>query len=311
MTHRLLGLLLAVLIVGSACGDKKDASQQTTGPYAVGVRTVTFVDDSRALDARNTQPGAPRRRLVTNLWYPAEGVASDTEVADAKPAKGPFPLIVFSHGRSGEPQQYAASFRIWARAGYVVAGVRHPLTVRGLPFGAVTEDIVNEPADQTFVITKLGAEDSSLVDVDHVAVAGHSSGAIDALASGFNTCCHDKRVDAVVLESAIGPPFKGGTYFKGVPATPVLFFHGDADPEFPHAAGHDLFEQAKPPKFFVTIKGGGHTSPYRDGPPDFHLVAQASLDFFDRYLKDRKDALDRLRRDVAGFPFATLEAVPR
>src|SRR5439155_1055950 len=170
VTHRLLGLLLAVLIVGSACGDKKDASQQTTGPYAVGVRTVTFIDNSRALDPRNKQPDAPRRRLVTNLWYPAEGAPSDTEVADAKPAKGPFPLIVFSHGRSVEPHQYAASFRIWARAGYVVAGVRHPLTVRGLPFGAVTEDIVNEPADQTFVITKLGAADSSLVDIHHVAV---------------------------------------------------------------------------------------------------------------------------------------------
>jgi len=82
VTRRLLGLLLAVLLVGSACGDTKDASQQTTGPYAVGVRTVTFVDNSRALDPRNKQPDAPRRRLVTNLWYPAEGAPSDTEVAD-------------------------------------------------------------------------------------------------------------------------------------------------------------------------------------------------------------------------------------
>jgi fermentation-respiration switch protein FrsA (DUF1100 family) len=114
----------------------------------------------------------------------------------------------------------------------------------------------------------------------------------------------------VVLESVVPLPFKGGTYFDGLPATPALFFHGDADGTFPIAAGRGVFQNARPPKFFVTIRGGGHSPPYRDGPPDFRLVAQVSLDFFDRYLKDRADALDRLRSDAAMFPFAQLEAVP-
>ena len=312
-------MLLAACIVVGACGDDdkpeqtggssrpssttdRSRSQETTGPYAVGVRTLTFVDDTR--------PAAPHRTIVTNVWYPAAGPPSEAETPDAAPARGPFPLIVFSHGRSGEPQQYATPLRMWARAGYVVAAPRHPLTVRGSPGGSVTDDIQNQPADLSFVITRMGAELPKDVDIDHVAAVGHSSGAITALGSGFNTCCHDDRIDAVVLESVVPLPFPGGAYFDGLPATPVLFFHGDADSTFPIAAGRGVFQSARPPKFFVTIQGGSHTTPYRDGPPDSTLVVQASLDFFDRYLKDRADALDRLQADVARFPFGTLEAVP-
>jgi predicted dienelactone hydrolase len=306
--RRFLLLTLVLVLLTTSCGkDKKKTSEPTAtkGPYAVGTRTFHFVDESRPLQAAD----GPRRTLDTNVWYPAEGAPSEAEVPDAPAADGPFPLIVFNHGRSGEPQQYAASFRIWARAGYVVAGVRHPLTIRGLP-SPVTEDIVNEPADVSFVITQLGEDEPDLVDLDHVAAAGHSSGAIVALANGFNTCCYDDRVDAVLLESVLPAPFPGGNYFKGLPATPVLFLHGDADGSFPYSGGRSLFEQMKPPKFFITIKGGSHSDPYRNGPPDYHLVADASLDFFDRYLKEDEDALSRLERDVAKYPFGQLEAVP-
>jgi fermentation-respiration switch protein FrsA (DUF1100 family) len=289
---------------------RQSAAQQTTGPYAVGVRTFTFVDESRPLNVKDTRPDAPRRTIVTNVWYPADGQPSDADVPDAPAARGPFPLIVFSHGQSGEPQQYEPSLRIWARAGYVVAAPRHPLTVRGTAGGTITADIQNQPADVSFVITRMHAELPKVVDIRHVAVDGHSSGAITALAAAFNTCCADDRIDAVVLESVIAPPFAGGSYFTGRPAKPVLFFHGDADFSFPIAAGHGVFQTAGPPKFFVTIHGGSHTTPYRGGPPDFHLVAQVTLDFFDRYLKDRAEALDRLRSDFATFPFAKLEAVP-
>lgn len=322
MIRRIPPLLLAVVLVTIACGhdDKPQkaaprpkptqTTQATTGPYAVGVRTFTFVDESRPLDAKDNRPDAPRRTIVTNVWYPAAGQPSDTETPDAPAARGPFPLIVFSHGRSGEPQQYDAPLRLWARAGYVVAAPRHPLTVRGTAGGAITDDIQNQPADISFVITRMRAELPKEVDIGHVAAVGHSSGAITVLGSAFNTCCVDDRIDAVVLESVLALPFPGGTYFTGRPAKPVLFFHSDADRTFPIAVGRSVFQEARPPKFFVTIQGGSHSTPYRDGPPDSHLVVQVSIDFFDRYLKDRADALDRLQTDVAMFPFGKLEAVP-
>ena len=246
MTRRIPAAVLAVLLVTVACGhDHKTAARhakpaETTGPYAVGVRTFNFVDDSRPLDANDHRPDAPRRTIITNVWYPAKGQPSDVDTPDAPAAPGPFPLIVFSHGQSGEPQQYASSLRLWARAGYVVAAPRHPLTVRGVPPFTGTADIQNQPADVSFVITGMHAELPKDVDIGHVAVAGHSSGAITALGAAFNTCCRDARIDAVVLEAVVPLPFKGGTYFGSLPAKPVLFFHGDADTTFPIAAGHGV-----------------------------------------------------------------------
>jgi predicted dienelactone hydrolase len=274
----------------------------------VGVRTVTFVDTSRPTAAAGSLAAKPSRTLVTNLWYPAGGPPSDTDLPDAPAARGPFPLIVFSHGQSGEPQQYEPVLRLWASAGYVVAAPRHPLTIRGLPGGPYTFDYQNQPGDVSFVITRMGATEPKLVDLKHVGAAGHSSGAITVRGAASNTCCHDDRIDAVVLESLLDIPFRG-TYSQHLPAVPVLFLHGDADPSSPISGAHRAFERAKPPKFFVTIHGGGHSPPYRGGPPDYHLVARASIDFFDRYLKGRDRALDQLRRDVAAFPFGRLEAV--
>jgi fermentation-respiration switch protein FrsA (DUF1100 family) len=318
LTRRSIAALVAVLllVIGGCGKDERDETSPTPspdvarGPFAVGVRTVTFVDSGRPNNRKDTRPDAPRRTIVTEIWYPAAGPAVEGEVQGAKPAAGRFPLVLLSHGRTAEPEQYAASLRIWARAGYVIAGLRHPLTSRNSPFGSDTEDIQNQPADLSFVITRMRAELPALVDTDHVGVVGHSSGAMTALAAAFNTCCHDERIDAVVLEAVIAVPFTGGEYFHGLPDTPVLFFHGDADPSFPYAAGRAVFAQTQPPKFFVTIGQGTHSNPYRDGPPDFRLVAQATLDFLDRYLKRDGKALDRLARDVAAFPFGRLEADP-
>src|SRR5204863_6570897 len=97
------------------------------------------------------------------------------------------------------------------------------------------------------------------------------SGAITAMATSLNSCCRDNRVDAAVLEATLDFPFNG-TYFDGVPATPVLFINGDADATSMQAA-QMLYARAKAPKAFITIAGGGHSDPYRAGPPDYHLVA--------------------------------------
>ena len=120
-----------------------------------------------------------------HVWYP-DG------------ADGPFPLIVFNHGQQGEPHQYAPQgVPGMGGRGYVVPAPRHPLTVRGGPGALFANDILGEIGDVPFTITSIGEELHDLVDMDSIAVAGHSSGAIVASQVGFNTCCHDDRVDAV------------------------------------------------------------------------------------------------------------------
>jgi fermentation-respiration switch protein FrsA (DUF1100 family) len=287
------GRVAIVLVLGGgivACGD--DASQETTGPYGVGSRSVTFVDETRATPAFGASPAQATRTLVTDLWYPAEGDPNAAPMADAPAADGPFPLIVFNHGQQGEPQQYAPSFESWARAGYVVAAPRHPLTVRGGPGAQFANDIAGELGDVPFVITSIDEELPDLADVDHLAVAGHSSGAVVAFGVAFNTCCHDDRVDAVLVEALVNVPLDG-EYAADLKGTPLMFMHGDADPT-PLAAAHTTFDAAEPPKYFFPIQGGDHSNTYRSGQPA-PLVAGAALAFFDLHLKNRDAALDTLR----------------
>jgi fermentation-respiration switch protein FrsA (DUF1100 family) len=282
---------IVLLLVGGivACGD--DGALDTSGPYRVGSRSVTFVDQTRGTPAFGASPARAERTLVTDLWYPAEGDPDAGPVADAPAADGPFPLIVFNHGQQGEPQQYAPSFVSWARAGYVVAAPRHPLNVRGGLGGQFVNDIEGELGDVPFVITSIDKELSDFADVDHVAVAGHSSGAIVAFGVAFNTCCHDDRVDAVLVQALVNVPLHG-EYAPELKGTPVMFMHGDTDPT-PPAAAHTTFEAAESPKYFFTIPGGDHSNAYRSGPPA-PQVAAAALAFFDMHVKHRDEALDTL-----------------
>ena len=229
----------------------------------MGTRSVGFVDDSRPTPAYGASPAVGTRTVVTDLWYPAEGDPAGGPVADGPAADGPFPLIVFNHGQQGEPGQYALSFEVWARAGYVVAAPRHPLTVRGGPGAQFAHDVEGELGDVPFVVTSIDDELSDLADVDHLAVAGHSSGAIVALGSAFSTCCGDDRVDAVLTEALPVPP--AGDVAGEMTGTPVMFIHGDAD-LIPPALSHAVFEAAEPPKYFLTVLGGDHSDAYRSGP---------------------------------------------
>jgi pimeloyl-ACP methyl ester carboxylesterase len=178
---------------------------------------------------------------------------------------------------------------LWARAGYVVAAPRHPLTVRGGPGAVFANDARGEIGDVAFVIDSIDERMSDLADVDHVAVAGHSSGALVAFATAFEDCCHDDRIDAALLE---GTPVPLGQESAGLAGTPIMFVQGDADPT-PPAVPHAAYDAADPPKVFLTVPGGDHSGMYRDGPaaPE---VARAVLNFLDWQVKGRDAALNTL-----------------
>ena len=76
----------------------------------------------------------------------------------------------------------------------------------------------------------------------------------------------------------------------------------------PYKIGSDSYKHASKPKFFLTLIGGGHTPPYRGGPDAAPTtVAHVTLDFFDRYLKSDRAAVDRLRHDADQPGVATLQ----
>ena len=285
-----LALSATLILTVGGCG-KDSPSQQTTGPYAVGTRRLHLVDEGRSTPGLGGAPATPTRTVDTDVWYPAAGDPAAPAAVDPPAADGPFPVIVFNHGQQGDPQQYTLAFELWTRAGYVVVAPRHPITVTGGPGGHFVDDIAGEVGDTPFVIDQLDEQLGDLVDLDHLAVAGHSSGAINAYAAGFNTCCTVDRVDAVLVQGFLKIPLDGD-YADGLKGTPLMMQHGTAD-EYPIAGARAEYDAAQAPKWFLTIDGGNHSEDFRVGPRA-EVAAQAALQFFELTLKGRDAGRDAL-----------------
>jgi dienelactone hydrolase len=306
---------------GAAPADRKP-DVAPLGTSAVGRIRETFVDDSRATMAVGNFPGAPSRSIQTTIFYPAKGTYVEDEIVDgAAPVKkkGPYPLILFSHGLTANASVYESEATEWVSAGYVVAAPNYPMSKSNAPGGAVFQsglaDVKNQPADASFVIDQVirrVREETSLlaglVDAKRIGASGHSLGGITTFALTYSDCCADKRIDAAAPMSGLaGLVADGNTYFGDID-TPLLILHGESDPLVPYGAGVDAFAKASGPKFLVTFTGGGHVTPFvgSEGVPGDVLIG-ASLAFWDRYLKGDRGALARLRGSVRDPVVATLQ----
>jgi dienelactone hydrolase len=212
--------------------------------FALGRRDFTF---ARGAD----------RPLPTRVWYPAQGEAPG--VADpidgAMPAAGRFPLIIFSHGLTSNPNDFAALLSRWAQAGFVVAGPVFPHTAYGVP-EFDPNDIVNQPADVRHVLDELlalpGDPLRDVIDPDRLAAAGHSGGGITT--AGLFSAERDARLKAGVIIA--GTDFRG-TPFTGPPAG-MMFVHGRDDETVTYRAGHTVFEAVPWSRAMLSITDGGH-----------------------------------------------------
>lgn len=263
------------------------------GPYPVTVTPMMFIDPSRNTAGRGGAPGHTGRALATDLIYPAA------------PAVGPFPLVVFAHGFGDSVATYLDLLRSVAGGGYVVAAPEFPLTSTAVPGALVRADVLNEPADMSFVITAVeqasaGAGPiSARVAPGPIAVMGHSDGAVTAAAVAYNSCCADSRAGAAIILSGAESDFRG-TWFGGN-SPPMLAVHGDADTVNPLPSSQRLYSNSNTASFLVTVTGGTHLEPFTTDP-DRSLIARVAIDFLDAELRRDPAALARLRTDanVAG-----------
>ncbi len=273
---------------------------QEAGPApaanGVGTLTLTLVEPHRTIHVHGgaTEP----RTLLTYVRYPALGSAT-ADGAAAVPAPGPFPLVVFAHGYDVTPATYAGLLDSWTRAGYVVAAPLFPLTNPQAPGGPDEADVVNQPADVSFVISSLLAASSSstplqgLIDPRHIAVAGQSDGAETALAVADSRRDHDPRVSAaLVLSGAEMSGIGGYNFAAGGPA--LLAVQGTDDvfnePRFTYA----YFRAARRPKYLLRLLRAGHLPPYTAEQPQLAIVERVTRAFLDGYLKGRVNALAEL-----------------
>lgn len=251
----------------------------TIGRYRVAIRSIVFVD--------RTVASTGDRELPTRIYYP---VVPSAQILAGKYAKGPFPLVVFAPGYRQCGSSYGPLLRSWASAGYVVAGIEFPLTNCHLA-KPDESDMINQPADVKSVITRLlalsgssGKVFSGMIDPAKVAVAGHSDGGNTAAALAANSCCRDHRIiAALILSGAEWAPF-GGRYF-GSATPPMLYVQGTADTWNPPAASLQLYQSDTTGiRYFVSLAGANHFTPYEGTSAPEPVVARVTIAFLNAYL---------------------------
>ena len=203
---------LAALAVGAllltACGSETPSlTYAAPGSHAVGYQVFTTT-------------GAQQQPLTLRAWYPAhrpndkqpatitytapnkfdeeitpgkEITSIGTVFANGRPDRtgGPHPLVVFSHGYALSPIVYSALVEHYASRGYIVLAPEHNETFDGSLTG-FWKALIDRPVDIQRTIDEAerlnepGAPLAGLIDMDNVAVVGHSYGGYTALAVGVH-----------------------------------------------------------------------------------------------------------------------------
>jgi predicted dienelactone hydrolase len=245
--------------------DATTAAFLAPGPYAVGVRSLTFVDSTRPTPPHAGFPALPSRTLPTQVWYPATGPAGAAPVADSPLASGgPFPFIVNSHGfgdlNSGEAYLAIAL----ARRGFVVASPSFPLTNTGTPGGPYLTDAANQPADVRFVIDQVLALSGGNgwlaggVDRKRIGAQGLSLGGLTTLLVTYTPTLRDRRIRAAFAMAPASCELGRKTL---APAPPLLLIDGDQDLITPidQNAGR-TFLRGRMPRTLATLARATHTA---------------------------------------------------
>jgi predicted dienelactone hydrolase len=195
----------------------------TFGVLPIGVRTFQATDRNRP-DVLAAKAGAPTprydRTLTVETWYPsvANPVATSADayrtitrdpsvvvslhgraVRDAAPdtARGPFPLIVISHGYPGNRFLLAHLAENLASKGFVVASIDHKDSTYD-DQKTFASTLYNRPFDQLFVVDEMarlgvagtGSFLSGLVDASRTGIVGYSMGGygvVNVMGGGFST----------------------------------------------------------------------------------------------------------------------------
>ena len=248
------------------CADVVDWTASTctdvrrSGPFAAGMRTITFTKPS-VLDPNQT------RVLDTLVWYPAPAGSGPVDAtykavinAPLDPGAGPYPLVMFSHGSCGLPNQSSFLWPLIASQGFVVVAPPHPgNTIFEFPtcgtLQAQVASAVERPADIRFVLDQMLAADldpaspfAGAIDETRIGMAGHSFG-------GYTTyvvAIQDARIK-VALPMAPAVPAS-----QPVLTVPSLTMLSQLDTFVNLTAIRDAYQRAHPAKYLVEIENAGH-----------------------------------------------------
>jgi dienelactone hydrolase len=262
------------------------------GPHPVGVRTVELRDPARD------------RRLVAEVWYPADASLAGADLdparrdsyplfpgfpnawqaavrdAPAAPAGRPLPFAVFSHGFAGHRRQSTFFTTHLASHGWVAASVDHTgntfvdLATGATPGAAAwTSSMEARPRDVSFLID--AAADGLLgprVDTSRVAMSGHSFGGWTSV----RVVPDEPRIAAfLALAPAIGvPTLRAALDLRWPRTVPGLVLAAERDSLLPLAALSGVTFELPPPVTLVTLLATDHMH-FCDGAKQIHELFRA------------------------------------
>ena len=215
------------------------------------------------------------------------------------------PVVIFSHGLGGCPTQSRFLTSGLAEHGYVVVAPFHrdagclgkkPPKTPTTPFAAPQRwsdrTYSDRAEDVRVIVSSLRTSPlGSAVDLDRIAVAGHSLGGYTALSvGGAWALMRMPNVRAVLAMAPYAAPFVAhGTL--GDLTIPVMFQSGALDDGITQTVRRrgGAFDSAGGPKYFVEFAGARHSS-WGNKPHAAHeAMLTYAVAFLDRYVRGMSD----------------------
>lgn len=250
------------------------------GPHPVGFTRATL-DDGRQVvvwypSTDDAVAGRPNQQidlvgfLADDLQakIPAEDrvvyPVAAAEDAAAWETPGGHPVVVFSHGLAGFPEQSASLVAHLASWGYLVAAPEHVDRSLGGLLGDAAAEVTGTADDVEVIRTTLewlreranrsDGRLAGLVSADRAAAAGHSRGATAA----YLAAAEDDRFDAFIAYSVDLSDHVTDGATHPVPAVPGMVMTGTADGVNAPAASRHAFDTLGSPSYLIEIEGAGH-----------------------------------------------------
>ena len=255
-------LVLIVVVLGAGLALALAMSQPTPvpsgsesearlapGPYSIQKSEETWVDSTRPTAANGEYAGAADRTFAVALWSPVD-------------APGPHPLLVYSHGFMSNRHGGSHLAEHMASHGYVVVATDYPLTHFSAPGGPFADDVVNQPADVSFLIDRvlsLGPDERSFaggIDRARIGVFGLSLGGLTTTLAAFHPKLGDPRIRAAI--SIAGPSVMFGPDYFDNADVPFLMIAGTHDAMIQYDTNGAPIPGLIEDGGLVTIEGASH-----------------------------------------------------
>jgi dienelactone hydrolase len=249
----------------------QDTAFAANGPYKAGVVFETTPEGDTVVvyypvDASATV-GKPTYTINLLRWFTGSPtapipaglpstlpttLATDAYMGVPISAKGPFPVVLFSHGFGGYPEQSSFLTDHLATWGFVVVAPDHRTRDLKAVVGGTAEDNHQDLTDlrqALAMVSTMNATPGTLLtgklDLTRIASLGHSAGGGAAIALAA-----DKNIRTYIGMAPVPetPP----------PSKPGLIMQGTSDKIVNPQGTLKLYGRLKAPKRLVLIDGGGH-----------------------------------------------------